>query len=137
MKGRVFIMLPLLAFGAAACGGSAAVGGKVNVLITAYIPKDSGPYTVHVEALDKSTGQPLHVDDKHVAGGEYGPASLQYDSGHKVSMIVTLTGLGDGKHVPMSSYLRLQDGGLGKPKKSCTPANAQVTELRCSIDTKF
>lgn len=131
---RKLLALLLLAsvLSLSACAGLAGVP-QVNIWV--FFPKDVGPYTVHVEALDTTSGEQLANDDRHVAGGEYGPASLNYPGGHKVKLTVSVH---LGVNVPSSSYIRLQDGGIGQVKKTCYPQiGATTVELRCSLTTNY
>lgn len=106
-------------------------GGKAKVLIWASIPRNAGPYTVHVSAVDTVTGETLQNDDTPVVG-EYGPATLYYDAGHPVRVTVTAR---LGRPLPSSSWVRLALG-IDKPKTSCWPVSRTVTELPCTITTR-
>lgn len=116
-----------------------AAGSAPRVLIVSRVIKDvtkgGGPYTLVVDAYDNTAGQPLHHEE-HPVVGEYGPASLEYPSGHHVDVTVTLR-LGGGLKIPIGSYIKLTDGGLGGKEKSCTPVNSQLSSLECKLTTRF
>lgn len=114
---------------------SACVADSPRVLIESYINTSSGPYTLVVDAFDNTTGERLHHDEVPVVG-EYGPASLEYPSGHRVDVTVRAV-IGGGNKIPMSSYVRLGDGGFGAKQKTCTPARTDMSSLECKVSTKY
>jgi hypothetical protein len=103
------------------------------VEITTYMPKDSGPYTVTVSAVDQTDGSTVHSGETPVASGQWGPAAVRYPTGHQVKVDVTLH---YGKNVSYRAWIKLQDGGIGQPAKRCFPV-ATVTEITCSLTTKY
>jgi hypothetical protein len=115
----------------AACG----LGNSPRVLIKSSMPRGSGPYTLKIDAYDNTTGQPLQAKEEPVVG-EYGPASLEYPSGHNVELTVRMTP-GGGIKVPMSSWIRLTDGGIGGKEKSCFPADSQHSSMECKLTTRY
>lgn len=131
MKKAVAVLAALtLLVASSACGVN-----KAHVMIRAKVSTDAGPYTLKVDAYDNTTGEVLTHEDMPVVG-EYGPSAVTYPSGHRVDVTVRIV-IGGGIKIPMSSYIRLNDGGIGEDTKTCTPANPDLSSLECKVSTKF
>jgi hypothetical protein len=121
-------VVALTAAGLAGCGS-----GSPVVSIWTYIPGDVGPYEVVIDAADRTSGEILPQRREPVASGEYGPSAITYPAGHVVDIKVSITLTAN---IPSLSWIRLQDGGITKPKKTCTPLG-KISTLECTITTKF
>jgi hypothetical protein len=119
-------------------GGFDLFGKNPVVGIEVYISKDvdsgGGPYTLLIDAFDNTTGDSLHHEEFPAVGEYRSSGGIRYPTGHKVDVLVRAK-LG-GKPIPFSSYIRLQDGGLGADKKTCTPV-AVITVFECKLTTKY